>query len=81
MIMQDYSAPLDKSLSKQDDLYVASAKVIRKLASESPCVIVGRGADDILKDNPLCVKIRLFASFESKLDRCLNTYHLTKERL
>ncbi|WP_294566723.1 cytidylate kinase family protein [uncultured Succinatimonas sp.] len=80
MIMQDYSAPLDKSLSKQDALYVASAKVIRKLASESPCVIVGRGTDDILKDNPLCVKIRLFASFESKLDRCLNTYHLTKEK-
>ena len=80
MIMQDYAVPLDKSLSKQDALYVASAKVIRKLASESPCVIVGRGADDILKDNPLCVKIRLFASFESKLDRCLNTYHLTKEK-
>ena len=80
MIMQDYSAPLDKSLSKQDALYVASAKVIRKLASESPCVIVCRGTDDILKDNPMCVKIRLFASFESKLDRCLNTYHLTKEK-
>lgn len=80
MIMQDYAVPLDKSLSKQDALYVASAKVIRKLASESPCVIVGRGADDILKDNPLCIKIRLFASFESKLDRCLNTYHLTKEK-
>ena len=80
MIMQDYAVPLDKSLSKQDALYVASAKVIRKLASESPCVIVGRGADDILKDNPLCIKIRLFASFESKLDRCLNSYHLTKEK-
>ena len=80
MIMQDYAVPLDKSLSRQDALYVASAKVIRKLASEGTCVIVGRGADDILKDNPLCVKIRLFASFESKLDRCLNTYHLTKEK-
>ena len=80
MIMQDYAVPLDKSLSKQDALYVASAKVIRKLASDGPCVIVGRGADDILKDNPLCVKIRLFASFDSKLERCLNTYHLTKEK-
>ena len=80
MILQDYSAPLEKSLSKADALYVASAKVIRHLASENPCVIVGRGADDLLKDNPLCLKVRLFAPYEKRLERCLQTYHLSKEK-
>ncbi len=79
MIFQDYTASLDKSLSETDALYVAQARVIRRLAAQGPCVIVGRGADDLLSDYPQVLKIRLYASFEDKLRRCLEEYHMTRE--
>ena len=44
-------------------------KIIRRFAEKSSCVIVGRGADIILKDmSPL--NIFVYASQESKLRRC-----------
>ena len=75
MIMQDYTVPLDKSMSKQDMLYVASSKVIRNIAVKHNCVIVGRCADYILKDNPNCYNVFLFADTDKKLDFCLSQYH------
>ena len=75
MIMQDYTVPLNKSMSRQDMLYVASSKVIRNIASKHNCVIVGRCADYILKDNPNCYNVFLFADTDKKLDFCLKEYH------
>ncbi|MBO8415502.1 MAG: cytidylate kinase family protein [Proteobacteria bacterium] len=80
MIFQDYSAPLDKSLSPADALYAAAGRVIRRLCKEGPCVIVGRGADALLHDNPYCLNVRLHAPFEDKLRFCQEVYHLTKEK-
>lgn len=74
MIMQDYSVPLNKSISSQDMLFVASAKVIRNIASKHNCVIVGRCADYILKDNPHCYNVFLFADIKKKLEFCLKQY-------
>lgn len=79
MIMQDYFAPPEKSMSKQDALYVACAKVIRSLAKEKACVIVGRGANDILKDNPKCLNVFLYAPLDKKLQFCKEHYHQDKE--
>lgn len=61
MILQDYGAPLEKSLSPADALFVAQSRVIRRIAAEGPCVIVGRCADYILKDYPDVLKIFLHA--------------------
>ena len=80
MIMQDYSVPLDKSMSSQDMLYVASSKVIRNIASKNNCVIVGRGADAILKDYKNCFNVFLFADLKHKLDFCKNVYKEDKDK-
>ncbi len=51
------------------DILVAQNRVIKELAEKGDCVIVGRGADVILKDkNPL--KLFVFADTEHKLERC-----------
>lgn len=52
LIMQDYEAPIERSLSSADALFVSQSKVIRKIAKEGSCVIIGRCADFILKDCP-----------------------------
>lgn len=48
-------------------------KLIRKLAKES-CVIVGRCADYILKDDPDVVSVFIRAGMGAKKDRCINIY-------
>ncbi len=53
-----------------NDVISAQQKVIKKLASEGDCVIVGRQADVILSDmDPL--NIFVYADRDSRLARCL----------
>jgi len=77
MIMQDYEAPLDKSLSYDDALFVAQSRVIRRLAAEKPCVIVGRCADYILRDRPHTLHIFLFGDMKSKTERVISEYGIS----
>ena len=51
-------------LSLDDRIYLAQADVIRKVAAEGPCVIVGRCADYILKDLENAVHILYKVSTE-----------------
>lgn len=74
MIMQDYEAPIEKSLSTEDALFVAQSRVIRRLASGGSCVIVGRCADYILRDFPHCIHIFLHADMPSKIERAVKEY-------
>lgn len=79
MIMQDYEAPLDKSLSYDDALFVAQSRVIRRLATEKPCVIVGRCADYILRDRPHTINIFLFGDMKSKTKRVIAEYGISAQ--
>lgn len=74
MILQDYEAPLDKSLSYDDALFVAQSRVIRRIASEKPCVIVGRCANYILKGRPNTIHLFLFADMAHKTQRAVAEY-------
>ena len=53
------------------NLLLAQQKILRRLAMEGNCVIVGRSANEILKDlNPLSIFV--YADMESKIKRCLD---------
>lgn len=79
MIMQDYEVPIEKSLSPDDALFVAQSRVIRRLASESPCVIVGRCADYILRDVPNCIHVFLHADMPYKVEHAVSEYGISRE--
>ncbi|MBQ3417770.1 MAG: cytidylate kinase-like family protein [Ruminococcus sp.] len=48
-------------LPVNDKLYILQHKIIKDIAEKESCVIVGRCADYILKDNENCVKIFFYA--------------------
>lgn len=53
----------------QTEILVIEQKVIKELAQKGNCVIVGRGANSILKEyNPM--NIFVYADMESKINRC-----------
>ena len=47
-----------------DQVFLAQSQVIRKLAQEGPCVIVGRCADYVLRDRPDVLKVFLHATMD-----------------
>ena len=56
----------DDFLSNQN-LFNYQAKIIKDLAEEGPCVIIGRCADHVLRDFPKLVRIFIYASPEYNL--------------
>lgn len=81
MIMQDYEVPIEKSISPDDALFVAQSKVIRRLASESSCVIVGRCADSILRNVPNCIHVFLHADMPYKIEHAVSEYSISRENV
>ena len=47
-----------------DQVFLAQSQVIRKLAQEGPCVIVGRCADYVLRDHPGLLRVMVHAPME-----------------
>ena len=66
--------------SENDDrLFIAESKVIKDLAKNESCVIVGRCADYILSDNKDVLKVFLYSDKNSKIDRAVKYYGLKRE--
>lgn len=67
-------------LSLDDQIYLAQSNVIRKIAKEGPCVIVGRCANYILRDNRDAVHVFIWADMAYRTDRAVNIYGMPKEK-
>lgn len=65
------------SLDAEKDSIIKQAETIKLIASEDNCVIVGRGSDYILKDNPNLIKIFLYAPLEYRINKIQEMYNDT----
>ena len=54
-----------------DRIYTAQCAVMRELAEKSSCVIVGRSADYVLRNNPRLVSVFIHASLEARVKRIM----------
>lgn len=61
--------------------FVAQAQVIRELADEGPCVVVGRCSDYVLGEDPNCLKVFIHADMEKRMERCATVYGLPEKDL
>ena len=58
-----------ESFVSDDNLFRIQAEVIRELAKEGDCVIVGRCANYILRDDPNVIKLFCYSSLENCVER------------
>ena len=65
--------------SSYDKAIMVQAEMIRILAKKGPCIIVGRGADYILRDFPNVVNVFVHAEMEDKVKYAMETYGEDKE--
>lgn len=61
-------------------LFLAQFDAIRKLASEGPCVMVGRCADYALADNPDLFSVFIHADKEWRIKRIASVYQKTEKQ-
>ena len=61
-------------LSLDDRIFLAQSDVIRKVADEGPCVIVGKCADYVLKERDNIVNLFVKASMKFRIDRVISEY-------
>ncbi len=71
----EWTIPPDSDLFVSDDnLFNYQAKIIRSLADKSDCVIIGRCADYILKENDKLTRILIYADKPTCLKRVTELY-------
>ena len=72
------SAYMDMPLNHK--IFLAQFDAIRRIASEGPCVIVGRCADYVLKDKPNAVHVFVKADMPSKIERAVAYYGVERSK-
>lgn len=81
MGLYNFNGPLAMGdLPVNDKLYILQHQIIKDLATKGPCVIVGRCADYVLKDNPHCINIFIHADIEYRKKRAITVHNIDAKR-
>lgn len=62
----------------RDEIFESESKVIRDLADQGNCVILGRCADYVLRDRPNCLKVYLHAPESYRIRRIMERENLSE---
>ena len=60
-------------------VFLAQFDAIKKIADEGPCVLVGRCADYILRDNENCISVFISARMEDRIRRAVEYAHIEEK--
>ena len=55
-----------------EKIYAAQSNVMKNLARQSSCVIVGRSADYVLREHPALISVFIHSSIEQRIIRIMN---------
>lgn len=73
-----YSSQINlNNMLTNDKIFNFQAETIKKIAEEMPAVIIGRCADDILRNNEKLVKVFIYSDLEARVKRVSEKYNLS----
>ena len=75
-LLSNFNSQYYNNLTNDDNLFIAETNAIKEIAKKGSCVIVGRCADYILKEQENVFKIFLYSDDEGKVKRAVNYYGL-----
>ena len=67
-------------LNNSDELFIEESKLIKEVAEKESCVIIGRCADFILKDQKNVLKVFVYSDMENKIKRAVEFYGYDKNK-
>ena len=79
MIFTDSGTPASMNPSKEDAIYVSQSRTIRELAHKGPCVIIGRLANWILRDDPHVLRVFVTSSRDYAVRQIADKLHLSTD--
>lgn len=65
-----------QTLPMSDQVFIGQSEVIRQVAADGPCVIVGRCSDYVLRAHPNCLNVFIHAPLEARVARARDAYHV-----
>lgn len=68
--VDSYGLPLNEKI------FLVQSQVIKEVAEQGSCVIVGRSADYVLSENPNCINVFIHAELEDRVKRAVELYGL-----
>lgn len=72
-----YSSPAFSDMPINQKVFLAQFEAIKKIASEGPCVMIGRCADYALADFENCLSVFVHADLQDRIRRIASLYDLT----
>lgn len=73
-----YNASSFMDMPISHKIFLAQFDTIKKMASEGPCVMVGRCADYALSDYDNCINLFIYGNEDKKIRRIMEKYNLTE---
>ncbi len=87
---KEFISDINSTKDVMHDLYLTTApvkyaieaqeKVIKMIAKKGSCVLVGRAADYVLRNNKNLIRIFIYAPKEYRIKKVMEMYHDTKEK-
>lgn len=65
--------------NSEDELFIQESRIIREIAEQESCVIIGRCADYILEGHEDLVKVLIYSDMDGKIKRAITYYGLKKD--
>ena len=75
-----YNASSFMDMPISHKIFLAQFDTIKKIASEGPCVIVGRCADYALSEFTNCIHLYIYGDDDVKIKRIMGKYNLTEQK-
>lgn len=73
--------PESDDFTSTDNLFNYQAKIIRELAEEESCIIIGRGADYVLKDYPNVLSVFVHAPMDFCMEQAGKKHSMSAKEL
>ena len=71
--------PQSKDFTSDENLFNYQAKIIRELAGKESCVIIGRCADYVLREQPGVTSVFIYADMNDRIRRLMETRKITRD--
>jgi cytidylate kinase/uncharacterized membrane protein len=76
---REWGSSLNSTYNTDDKLFEAETRVIKEIAQKESCVIIGRCADYILKDEKNILKVFVYSDKADKVNRAVKYYDMNEK--
>ena len=81
MLTSSPTQTIEENLPLSDKVYIIETNIIRELAQQGDCVIVGRCASYILREESNLFNVFFYADTKSRSERAVQEYHVDARRV